>query len=59
MKTHFLNWFSFIQRGNWFKMSKNTKKEEISLKNEKISFQTDFHLFKKGEISLKTCETKI
>ena len=35
MKNHFSNPFSFIQQsGNQFKKWKNTKKEEMSLKNE-------------------------
>ena len=59
MKNHFSNRFSFTQkRGIQFK-SEKTLKRGNQYKKWKITFQTDFHLFKKGEISLKTfCETK-
>ena len=59
MKNHFSNRFSFTQkRGIQFK-SEKTLKRGNQYKKWKITFQTDFHLFKKGEISLKTfCGTK-
>ena len=38
---------------NHFK-SEKTLKQKIGLKNDKITFQTDFHFFKNLEISFKS-----
>ena len=56
MKNHFPNWFSFARKSvqKW----KNTKKRGNQFKKWNITFQTDFHLFKKGEIRIKSKKTQ-